>query len=115
MASAYEDYVEGLRKASRPSRTTVREVSLQVPNVPASTLTGPGLGPAPACPSDRRCRLPPRRAAPAVPGLDASEISTTPQARPERVAPPALPGRAGAPRPAVAQAAPRPGTRRSGS
>ena len=49
MASVYEDYVEGLRKASeKTTQTTVSEVSLTVPNVPTSTLSGPGLGPAPA-------------------------------------------------------------------
>ena len=90
MASAYEEYVEGLRKASeKTTRTTVSEVSLQVPNVPTSTLTGPGLGPAPGVP-DANAPAAPR--VPAVPGIDASEISTTPQARPEHVAPPALPG-----------------------
>jgi parvulin-like peptidyl-prolyl isomerase len=83
MASVYEEYVEGLRKASeKTTRAMVSEVSLTVPNVAAPTLTGPGLGPAPGAPP----------AAPAVPGIDASEISTTPQARPERVAPPPLPG-----------------------
>ena len=90
MASAYEEYVEGLRKASeKTTRTTVSEVSLQVPNVPTSTLSGTGLGPAPGAPEAPAPAAP----VPAVPGIDASEISTTPQARPERVAPPALPGR----------------------
>jgi peptidyl-prolyl cis-trans isomerase SurA len=90
MASAYEEYVEGLRKASeKTTRTTVSEVSLQVPNVPASTLSGTGLGPVPGAPETA-----PATNVPAVPGVDASEISTTPQARPERVAPPALPGQA---------------------
>ena len=92
MASVYEEYVEGLRKASeKTTKTTVSEVSLTVPNVPGSTLSGPGLGPAPGTPD----ATPPPAAAPgvpALPGIDASEISTTPQARPERVAPPPLPG-----------------------
>jgi hypothetical protein len=104
MASAYEQYVEGLRKASeKTTRTTVSEVSLQVPNLPASTLSGPGLGPAPGGPeSDPGAAPAPSVRAPALPGIDASEISTTPQARPERVAPPALPGHEGeaAPSPA---------------
>jgi peptidyl-prolyl cis-trans isomerase SurA len=92
MASAYEEYVEGLRKASeKTTKTTVSEVSLQVPNVPTSTLSGPGLGPAPGAPEvPASAAVAP--SVPAVPGVDASEISTTPQARPERVAPPALPG-----------------------
>jgi hypothetical protein len=43
MASVYEEYVEGLRKASeKTTRTTVSEVSLTVPDLPASTLSGPG-------------------------------------------------------------------------
>ena len=93
MASAYEQYVEGLRKASeKTTRTTVSEVSLQVPNLPASTLSGPGLGPAPGVPETAEPAAAPNVRVPAVPGIDASEISTTPQARPERVAPPALPG-----------------------
>jgi parvulin-like peptidyl-prolyl isomerase len=87
MASVYDEYVAGLRKASeKTTQTTVSEVSLTVPNVPSSNLTGPGLGPAPGAPEG-----PPSAAAPnvpAVPGIDASEISTTPQARPERIAPP---------------------------
>ncbi|HEU0108617.1 MAG TPA: peptidyl-prolyl cis-trans isomerase, partial [Vicinamibacteria bacterium] len=94
MASVYEDYVEGLRKASeKTTQTTVSEVSLTVPNVPTSTLSGPGLGPAPGAPE----ATPAPAAAPnvpALPGVDPSEISTTPQARPERVAPPPAPERA---------------------
>jgi parvulin-like peptidyl-prolyl isomerase len=96
MASVYEEYVEGLRKASeKTTQTTVSEVSLTVPNVPTSTLSGPGLGPAPGAPD----ATPAPAAAPhvpALPGVDPSEISTTPQARPERVAPPPAPER-GAP------------------
>ena len=92
MASVYEEYVEGLRKASeKTTQTTVSEVSLTVPNVPTSTLSGPGLGPAPGAPD----ATPAPAAAPnvpALPGVDPSEISTTPQARPERVAPPSAPG-----------------------
>jgi hypothetical protein len=94
MASVYEEYVEGLRKASeKTTQTTVSEVSLTVPNLPTSTLSGPGLGPAPGTPD---APAPPPAAAPSlpgVPGIDPSEISTTPQARPERVAPPPAPVR----------------------
>ena len=87
MASVYEEYVVGLRKASeKTTQTTVSEVSLTVPNVPTSTLSGPGLGPAPGAPEAAPTPAAPN--VPAVPGIDASEISTTPQARPERVAPP---------------------------
>jgi parvulin-like peptidyl-prolyl isomerase len=90
MASVYEEYVEGLRKASeKTTKTTVSEVSLQVPNLPTSTLTGPGLGPAPGTPD---AATPAGPNVQSVPGIDASEISTTPQARPERVAPPPAPG-----------------------
>jgi parvulin-like peptidyl-prolyl isomerase len=91
MASVYEEYVAGLRKASeKTTQTTVSEVSLTVPNVPTSTLSGPGLGPAPGTPDTPPSAAP--GAVPALPGIDASEISTTPQARPERVAPPPAPG-----------------------
>jgi len=87
MASVYDEYVVGLRKASeKTTQTTVSEVSLTVPNVPTSTLSGPGLGPAPGAPEAAPTPAAPN--VPAVPGIDASEISTTPQARPERVAPP---------------------------
>jgi len=86
MASVYEEYVEGLRKASeKTTQTTVSEVSLTVPNVPTSNLSGPGLGPAPGGPEGAPAAAP---KVPALPGIDASEISTTPQARPERIAPP---------------------------
>jgi len=111
MASVYEEYVEGLRKASeKTTQTTVSEVSLTVPNVPTSTLSGPGLGPAPGAPE----AAPAPAAAPnvpALPGVDPSEISTTPQARPERVAPPPAPERAApaaAPSPSPSPS-PRPG------
>ena len=62
MASVYEEYVAGLRKASeKTTQTTVSEVSLTVPNVPTSNLSGPGLGPAPGTPRARRApRRPPR-------------------------------------------------------
>jgi hypothetical protein len=63
----------------------VSEVSLTVPNVPTSNLSGPGLGPGPGVPEGAPAAAP---KVPALPGIDASEISTTPQARPERIAPP---------------------------
>jgi len=85
MASVYDEYVAGLRKASeKTTQTTVSEVSLTVPNVPTSNLSGPGL-PGPGAPEAAPAVAP---KVPALPGIDASEISTTPQARPERVAPP---------------------------
>jgi parvulin-like peptidyl-prolyl isomerase len=89
MATVYEEYVAGLRKASeKTTQTTVSEVSLTVPNVPTSNLSGPGLGPAPGTPQGAGAPSAPSANVPAVPGIDASEISTTPQARPERIAPP---------------------------
>jgi peptidyl-prolyl cis-trans isomerase SurA len=101
MASVYEEYLEGLRKASaKTTQTMVSEVSLTVPNVAAPTL-GPALGGAPGA-SGAPATPPP--AVPAVPGIDASEISTTPQARPEVVAPPPLPGRETPPSPATSPA-----------
>jgi len=82
-----EAYLEGLRKTALVD-LRVREVPLQV-TVPATSLLEPpddeedvpaesaGPGPAPA------------EGAPALPAAGADdEISTTPQARPERVAPP---------------------------
>ncbi|PYQ46738.1 MAG: hypothetical protein DMF78_25525 [Acidobacteria bacterium] len=107
MAKVYEEYVEGLRTASKQTtHTMVNEVSLQVPNVGAPTLTGPGLSGAPGP------GTPPTPAAgpavPALPGIDASEISTTPQAKPERVAPPAAPGQAAPTTPASPATTPSP-------
>jgi parvulin-like peptidyl-prolyl isomerase len=103
MASAYEDYIAGLRKASEKStRAMVSEVSLTVPNVPTTGLAGAGLerppGTPAAAPGPEATPAAPGApaipaAVPAMPGIDPSEISTTPQARPERVAPPPLPGR----------------------
>jgi len=93
MASAYEEYIEGLRKASeKTTRSMVAEVSLTVPNVPTTGLAGAGLEPPPgtAAPAAGTPAAP--VAAPAIPGVDPSEISTTGTARPERVAPPAAPG-----------------------
>jgi parvulin-like peptidyl-prolyl isomerase len=91
---AYETYMEGLRKASRETtKTMVSEVPLQV-NLPAegtSPVTGVVTPGAPGS-------LAP---ATAVPGIDASEISTSGQTRPERVAP-APPGAASSPAPAPA-------------
>jgi len=89
MASVYDEYVVGLRKASeKTTQTTVSEVSLTVPNVPTSTLSGPGLGPAPGAPEAAPTPAAPN--VPAVPGIDASEISTTPRRVPSasRLRPP---------------------------
>jgi peptidyl-prolyl cis-trans isomerase SurA len=74
--SAYDAYVEGLRKSAAPfTQTMVTEVPLQL-NLPAA-----GTG----------TLLPPSAAGTTpAPGTD-EEIVTTPQARPERVAPAPLP------------------------
>ncbi len=91
MTSAYDEYVAGLRKTALID-LKVREVgvSVEVPVTPG--LEAPSVG-----------QLPPTgpEAAPAAgsaPGAaapapeDDQEFTTSPQARPERVAPPALPG-----------------------
>jgi parvulin-like peptidyl-prolyl cis-trans isomerase-like protein len=95
MTSAYEAYMEGLRKSALID-LRVREVPLQV-TLPSSSLIEPlsepgalgatpggaaPLAPVPGAPGAAA----PGAAAPAA-GSD-SEFSTTPQARPERVAPP---------------------------
>jgi len=99
MASAYEAYVEGLRKASHETtQTTAMEVAVQVPNVAAPTLTGPGLAAPPASASPAPA-LPSSVAAPALPAIDPSEISTTPQAQPERIVPAPPPGASASPAP----------------
>jgi peptidyl-prolyl cis-trans isomerase SurA len=72
-AEQYKSYIEGLRKSAGAIEIRVREVPLQV-TVP----TGPSLA-APAA------------AEPPAPSGAEGEIVTTPQARPERVAPPPLP------------------------
>ncbi len=73
---AYDAYVEGLRK-NAVTQTMVTEVPLQL-SVPAS---GTSL-------------VPPSGNAPAPPADPDAEIVTTPQARPERVAPPTAPAAA---------------------
>ncbi len=74
--TAYDAYVEGLRKNAAPfTQTMVTEVPLQLTLPPAGTGT-----------------LIPPSAAGTTPAADDAEIVTTPQARPERVAPPSAPG-----------------------
>jgi hypothetical protein len=82
----YEAYIEGLRKSAIVN-VMVREVPLEVT--------------APAAPTGIREGLAGERGAPAKgaekpPAEPEAEISTTPQAAPERVAPPPLPGQKGA-------------------
>jgi len=76
----YEAYVEGLRRNAIVN-VMVREVPLEVtaPGAPAGILEGLAGSPA----------------AGAAPSESEEEITTTPQAAPERVAPPPLPGRPG--------------------
>ncbi len=97
MASAYDEYVAGLRKGALID-LKVREVGvsvdvpvnpgLEAPSVgkvpPVGPEAGPAAGPAAA----------PGPSAPAAtsPADEDQEFTTSPQARPERVAPPALPG-----------------------
>jgi parvulin-like peptidyl-prolyl isomerase len=81
-AKGYEDYIAGLRKTASIA-TMVREVPLQLsvtPPAPGTELGTPLLDAATAPPAPR-----PSSAAP--PTDPEAEISVTPQARPERVAP----------------------------
>jgi len=71
---AYDAYVEGLRK-NAVTQTMVTEVPLQL------SLPAAGTG----------TLLPPSAAGTTPAGDQDAEFVTTPQARPERVAPPALP------------------------
>lgn len=91
MSTAYESYVEGLRKTALID-VRVREVPLEVtiPQTPPLEV--------------------PKGNAPAASGDSASpeaEIVTSPQAQPERVRPPTLPGE-GAPRPSPTPQPPAP-------
>ena len=81
---AYDAYLEGLRKTA-VTQTMVSEVPLQL-SLPAAG-TGSLLSPS-------------ATGAPAVPEPDA-EIVTTPQSRPERVAPPAAPTPVASPSPSA--------------
>jgi parvulin-like peptidyl-prolyl isomerase len=83
-----EAYLEGLRKTALVE-LRVREVPLQV-TVPATSLLEPPTDDEEEAPAEAAVpRTAPAEGAPAVPAAgDDDEISTTPQARPERVAPP---------------------------
>jgi peptidyl-prolyl cis-trans isomerase SurA len=77
---AYEEYMEGLRKAAM-IQVQVREVPLRITgSASAPTLAAPGAAPGAAAVAP---------AAPPQPAGEAPELITTPQAKPERVAPPA--------------------------
>jgi parvulin-like peptidyl-prolyl isomerase len=93
MASAYDEYVAGLRKTALID-LKVREVPLSV-DVPS----GPGL----EAPTVGKVPPPPAAAPAAGPAAgtasEIQEFTTSPQARPERVTAPALPGEAPAPTP----------------
>jgi parvulin-like peptidyl-prolyl isomerase len=94
MASAYDEYVAGLRKGALID-LKVREVPLSI-DVPASPgLEAPSLGKLPGPGEAAPAAAAPAAAAPAAASPaaeDIDEFTTSPQARPERVAPPALPG-----------------------
>lgn len=83
MSSAYEAYVEGLRKTALVD-LKVREVPLSVDVPVGPGLEAPSLGTVPPPPAA------PATASPAA--EDIQEFTTSPQARPERVVPPASPG-----------------------
>jgi parvulin-like peptidyl-prolyl isomerase len=76
---AYEDYMEGLRKAAL-IQVQVREVPLR--------LTGSSSAPSLAAPGAEALPIPGAPAAPPQPAGEQPELVTTPQAKPERVAPP---------------------------
>jgi parvulin-like peptidyl-prolyl isomerase len=94
MTSAYDEYVAGLRKTALID-LKVREVplSVEVPVTPG--LEAPSVGKLPpggpeSAPAAGATGSAPAGASPAEENLE--EFTTSPQARPERVAPPALPG-----------------------
>jgi hypothetical protein len=88
MTSAYDEYVAGLRKTALID-LKVREVPLSV-DVPVNPgLEAPALGKVPAAATEAPAAAP--SAAPPA-AEDIQEFTTSPQARPERVAPPSLPG-----------------------
>jgi len=81
---AYETYMEGLRKTAAVD-VMVREVPLRLmggASAPTLGLAGAEAPPAAAAP-----------AAPATPPGEQPELVTTPQAKPERIAPPPVPTR----------------------
>lgn len=92
MAKAYEGYIAGLRKSSAGAiEIRVREVPLQVtvPEQP-QLVVPPAPGATAATPS---AAAPGAASAPRAPGAAAEgEFVTTPQERPERVAPEPAPG-----------------------
>ena len=92
MTSAYDEYVSGLRKTALID-LKVREVPLSV-DVPASPgLEAPSVGKVPPAAEAGPASAPPAAPAAASPAAEEiDEFTTSPQARPERVAPPALPG-----------------------
>jgi parvulin-like peptidyl-prolyl isomerase len=91
MASAYDEYVAGLRKGALID-LKVREVPLSI-DVPVNPgLEAPTLGKVPPDASAAPAPAAPAPAATSPAAEDVDEFTTSPQARPERVAPPALPG-----------------------
>jgi peptidyl-prolyl cis-trans isomerase SurA len=103
MASAYEEYVAGLRKTALVD-LKVREVPLSVDMPVGPGLEAPKVGPLPGAPPAA-----PEATSPAA--EDIQEFTTSPQARPERVVAPTLPGEpAPAPTPNPAPTPPPPPT-----
>ena len=100
-AKEYEQYVEGLRKTAMID-VRVREVPLQVdvPTQPTTLLEPPAEDPIPTAPA--------AATAPTVDDGPAAEFTTTPQARPERVAPAPTPGSEPPPVPPAARPSPSP-------
>jgi len=85
MASAYDEYVAGLRKTALVD-LKVREVPLSVDLPAGPGLEAPTVGTVPAAPAAAA----PAPTSPAA--EDLQEFTTSPQARPERVTAPSLPG-----------------------
>jgi parvulin-like peptidyl-prolyl isomerase len=89
MASVYDEYVAGLRKGALID-LKVREVPLSIDLPPAGpTLEAPTVG---GAPSIGKATAPAAAAPAGSPAENVDEFTTSPQARPERVAPPSLPG-----------------------
>jgi peptidyl-prolyl cis-trans isomerase SurA len=83
---AYETYMEGLRKTASID-VKVREVPLRLTGGASASPSTLGVAPA------EGASAPAPHAAPATPPGEQPELVTTPQAKPERVAPPPLPAR----------------------
>ncbi len=100
--AAYDAYMQELRKTASVE-LRVREVPLQLTGpIPEGSLLealeplapgGEPAGPPPAAPGAIDRTIAPAEGRPVVPAVADEEITTTPQAAPEKVAPPAAPPR----------------------